>query len=269
MADPKHSVKEFLGSLKPGRDGKVAPRADLLTEDVIFQTLGKITGRESVIKRMSDEASGRPYREMAWAEPVMEGSDVKITGKLPAGSPMGGVIIVFRFAGDRISAVLQQPLPGAPTAATELKLSPELRKLVDTAHATGYPIIVAHVDGTGQPILSYRGSTQSFSDNQLAIWVRNSDGNFLNSIAGNPKLALMYRNSETRAAYQFQGRAHVSTDEAARNQIYRTMTEGERNHDYARTGVALIIELDRVEGWAGVTADGQVGKVRMLRGAGK
>jgi hypothetical protein len=47
------------------------------------------------------------------------------------------------------------------------------------------------------------------------------------------------------------------------------MAEAERNHDYARTGVALIIDLDRVEGWFGMSPDGPVNRVRMLRDAGK
>lgn len=267
MADSIRLVKEFLASLRPGSSGKPAPRADLVTEDAVFQTLGRIEGRDAVIERMAGE-SGQPYRVMEWGEPVVAGDEVRITGRLPSGSPMGGVIITFRFAGGRISAVLQQGLPGAPVPATPLKLTDEIKAMVDSASAEGFPITVAHVDALGQPILSFRGSTQAFSDTQLAIWVRNSDGNFLNSVAANPRLALMYRNAKTRALYQFQGRAHVSTDPAARERIYAKMSQMEKNHDYARTGVALIVELDRVEGWAGVGPDGQIGKIRMLREAG-
>ena len=267
-ADSIRLVKEFLASLRPGTDGTSAPRAELLTEDAIFQTLGRIEGRAAVIERMAGD-SGQAYRVMEWAEPEMAGADVRITGRMPAGSPMGGVIITFRFAVDRISAVLQQPLPGAPVPATPLKLTPEIKAMVDSASADGFPMTVAHVDALGQPIISFRGSTQAFSDTQLAIWVRNSDGNFLNSVAANPRLALMYRNAKTRALYQFQGRAQVSTDAAARERIYAKMSQMERNHDYAQTGVALVIDLDRVEGWAGVGPDGQLGKVRMLREAGK
>lgn len=267
-ADSIKLVKDFLASLRPGSDGKPAPRAELLAEDAIFQTLGKIEGRDAVIERMAGDG-GQPYRVMEWGEPEVDGADVRITGRMPAGSAMGGVIITFRFAGKRISAVLQQPLPGVPTPATPLKLTPEIKAMVDSASPDGFPMTVAHVDAGGQPIISFRGSTQAFSDTQLAIWVRNSDGNFLNSVAGNPRLALMYRNAKTRALYQFQGRAHVSTDTAARERIHAKMSQMEKNHDYAHTGVALIIDLDRVEGWAGVGPDGQLGKVRMLREAGK
>ena len=78
----------------------------------------------------------------------------------------------------------------------------------------------------------------------------------------------MYRSTKTRALYQFQGRARVTADPAARERIYSKMSQMERNHDYAQTGVALLIDLDRVEGWAGVGPEGQIGKLRMLREAG-
>lgn len=146
-----------------------------------------------------------------------------------------------------------------------VKLSTEIKSLVDNALVRRHPMVVAYVDASGQPILSFRGSTQSFSDDQLAIWVRNADGNFLNSIAEHPKVALMYRDEDSKATYQFQGRARVSTDETVRTCIYAKMPQAERDHDPAQTGVALIIDLDRVEGWAGMSPNGQIGKVRMLR----
>lgn len=263
-------VKEFLASLKAGPDGKVHPRQDMLSETVLLQTLGKFNGRAAVIDRLTGEIWGPVLQGMIWEEPVMEGENVKIRGKMPPGSPlpMGGAIIIFKFEGGRIAALFQQPLPGAPLPASEIKLTPELRAVVDNAFAANLPIVVAHVDEAGQPILNFRGSTQSFSDTQLAMWVRNSDGNFLKAIEKNPKVSLLYRNNETRTLYQFQGRARVSTDETARKQVYEKMGEVERMHDYARTGVAVVVDLDRVEGWAGVNVDVQVGRVRMLRGAG-
>jgi hypothetical protein len=267
--DKSQLVKDFLDSLRPSK-GRVTARADLLADDVVFQTLGKISGREAVLQRLTAEDHGRVYREATWSAPEPEGDTVKITGKMPPGSPGAGVIIVFAFAGGKISAIRQQPLfGGAPMPATPVKLTDELKQLVDNALATRHPMMVAYVGPAGQPILSFRGSTQSFSDDQLAIWVRNSDGVFLDSIGSNPKVALMYRDEEKKTTFQFQGRAKISTDEAARTRIYEKMAEAERNHDYARTGVALIIDLDRVEGWFGMSPDGPVNRVRMLRDAGK
>ena len=250
-------VKEFLKS----------PRAELLAEDAFFQALARTAGRDAVLKHFGTKDV---YRKASWSEPEADGERLKVTGRLPPGSPSAGLILLFDFAGERISAIRQQPLfGGAPTPATPVRLTEEIKKLVDNALATRHPMMVAYVDPSGQPILSFRGSTQTFSDEQLAIWVRNSDGVFLNSIAKNSKVALMYRDEETKATYQFQGRARVSTDESARRRIYEKMGEAEKNHDPARTGVALIIDLDRVEGWSGMSPDGPVNKVRMLREAGK
>jgi general stress protein 26 len=255
--DKHQLVKDFLKS----------PRAELLADDVFFQALARTSGREAVLKHM---AGKDVYRQVTWEEPQADGDKVKITGRMPPGSPSAGLILVFEISGERISAIRQQPLfGGAPAPAAPVKLTEDLKKLVDNALATRHPMVVAYVDANGQPILSFRGSTQSHSDDQLAIWVRNSDGNFLNAVARNPRVALMYRDEDTKATYQFQGRARVSTDEAARRRIYEKMAEGERNHDPARTGIALIIDLDRVEGWAGMSPDGPVNKVRMLRDASK
>lgn len=237
-----------------------SPGVELLTEDAFFQALARISGREAVLKHF---AGNEVYRKASWAPPQADGERIKVTG--------GGLMLLFEFAGGRISAIRQQPVFGAapPTPATPVKLTEELKKLVDNALATRHPMMVAYVDALGQPIVSFRGSTQSFSDDQLAMWVRNSDGNFLNAIGKNPKVALMYRDEDTKATYQFQGRARVSTDEAVRQRIYAKMAEAERNHDPARAGVALLIDLDRVEGWAGMSPNGPVNKVRMLREVGR
>ena len=237
-----------------------SPRAEMLTQDAFFQALARTSGPEAVLRHFS---ANEVYRKAAWSPPQADGDRLKVTG--------GGLILLFEFAGERIAAIRQQPVFGAapPTPATPVKLTEDLKKLVDNALATRHPMMVAYVDALGQPILSFRGSTQSFGDDQLAIWVRNSDGNFLDAIGRNPKVALMYRDEETKATYQFQGRARVSSDEAVRQRIYARMAEAERNHDPARAGVALLIDLDRVEGWAGMSPNGPVNKVRMLREAGR
>jgi hypothetical protein len=262
-------VKEFVASLKPSADGKLKPRADLLADDAVFEALIKLSGRAAVIERMTGETTGRVYREATWAQPEKYGDGLRIVGRMPAGSPMGGAVLVFHFAGDRISVIRHQPIPGAPIPATELKLTPELKALVNNALVTRHPMLMSYVGESGQPVLSFRGSTQAYSDEQLAIWIRNADGNLLKSVASNPKVAFMYRNEDTKETFQFQGRAFVATGEAERTKVYDNAPPVERAHDFARTGVALIVDLDLVEGWFGLTPDGPIGRVRMLRGAGK
>ena len=125
--------------------------------------------------------------------------------------------------------------------------------------------MITYVDESGQPNLTFRGSTQVFSDHQLAIWVRNDGGKMLRSIAKNPKVALMYRDEDAKATYSMQGRAWIDKSEAARKKIYDTMAQVERDHDFAHLGVAMIIDLDLVEGYAGLGPQGQVNPIRMAR----
>jgi hypothetical protein len=49
--------------------------------------------------------------------------------------------------------------------------------------------------------------------------------------------------------------------------VFDAAPEAERAHDFAMLGVAVLVDLDRVEGYAGLGPGGQVGQVRMLRDA--
>ena len=113
--------------------------------------------------------------------------------------------------------------------------------------------------------MSFRGSTHAYSDDQLAIWLRKAEGGLTKAIAKNPKVALMYRDEDAKATYMFQGRAHIDSSDAARKKVYDAMAQVERDHDFAHLGVAMIIDLDLVEGYGGLSPQGQVNPIRMAR----
>jgi hypothetical protein len=141
----------------------------------------------------------------------------------------------------------------APPILTELKLSADMKKAVDTAFESFKPIVVSYVDENGAPQLSFRGSTQAYSDDQLAIWVRNPEGRILESIEKNPAMALIYGSFEptSRAFMIFRGRGRVDSSEAVRRQIYERAHPFEQSQDKDRKGVALLIDLDSVDGFFG------------------
>jgi len=141
----------------------------------------------------------------------------------------------------------------APPILTELRLSEEMQRAVNTAFETLKPIVVSYVDENGAPQLSFRGSTQAYSDTQLAIWVRNPEGRILESIEKNPAIALLYGTFEptARAFMIFRGRAHVDGTDAVRRHVYEHAHAFERDKDKDRKGIALIIDLDSVEGFFG------------------
>ena len=125
-------------------------------------------------------------------------------------------------------------------------LSDDFKNAINNALSDRAPIVFAAVDELGQPLLSFRGSAQVYSDNEIGLWVRNQDGGFVNAITANPRVALLYRNAETRFAFQAHGEARRADDEATRQRVYDMAPEAERNADADRKGTAVIIEVVRL-----------------------
>jgi predicted pyridoxine 5'-phosphate oxidase superfamily flavin-nucleotide-binding protein len=132
-----------------------------------------------------------------------------------------------------------------------MKLTPEIKNAINNAFTSGKPVLVAYVDEDGQPSLSFRGSTQAYSDNQLAIWVRNPEGGLQKALEKNPRISLMYRDPtpESRSMLQFKGTARREANETERNTVYDNAPEPERNADREKKGFALIIDLEKVDGF--------------------
>jgi len=142
---------------------------------------------------------------------------------------------------------------GPPPVLTELKLTDEIKDAVNNAFGARRPMVIAYVDESGAPQMSYRGTTQAFSDTQLAIWVRNPEGRILESLEKNPAVALLYGYFEEkdRGFMFFRGRARRDDSEAVRKQIYERAHEFEQEKDPERKGVAVVIDLDSVDGFFG------------------
>lgn len=128
-----------------------------------------------------------------------------------------------------------------------IELTDEMKDALAGALVNRTPVIFCYVDAEGQPQISFRGTAQVYSGDQLAVWARNPDGGLPRAATdGELKVALLYRNPETRVGWQFQGRATITDDEAARTAIFDASPEFERNQDADRKGRALIIDVDRV-----------------------
>lgn len=140
-----------------------------------------------------------------------------------------------------------------PPVLTELKLSGDMKQAIDGAFGNGKPIAISYVDESAAPHLSFRGSTQAYSDTQLAIWVRDPKGRILEATRENPAVALIYGNFEpdARGFMILRGRARSESDEAIRSRVYERAHEFEREKDKDRKGVAMIIDLDSVDGFFG------------------
>lgn len=139
--------------------------------------------------------------------------------------------------------------------SSSLVLTPEIKDLVNGGLTSGNPLLLAVVDKDNKPVLSFRGSTQVYSDDQLGLWIRNTTGGTIEAIRRNPHVALMYR-SATTPLLQFTGRARIATDPAERAKVFEAAPERERQSDPERKGIAVIIDLDTVAGVLSFGANG-------------
>lgn len=127
-----------------------------------------------------------------------------------------------------------------------LELTDEMKEAINGALAARVPIMVAANDANGQPYMSLRGSVQVRGTDQVVMWLRNVDGTTANGVKANNKIALFYRNPETRFSFQMQGRAQLVTDKALEDEIWNATPEVERNADADRKGGAMLVDIDRV-----------------------
>jgi hypothetical protein len=129
-----------------------------------------------------------------------------------------------------------------------IELTDEMTEALAGALVNRTPVIMSYVDADGQPHISFRGTVQVYSPDQLAVWARNPDGGLPNAVGASPQVALLYRDPESRTAWQFLGRARIEDDEDARNVIFDASPEFERDRDPERKGKALVIDVDKVVG---------------------
>jgi uncharacterized pyridoxamine 5'-phosphate oxidase family protein len=129
-----------------------------------------------------------------------------------------------------------------------IELTDEMRTRLANALTDGHPVVVATVDGDGQPKLSYYGSTHVHSSDQLALWVRNPEGGTLRRIANHPRMTLLYRDPVAKVRWVFEGRARRVDDAAERDRVFDETPEFERAMDADKKGVAVVIDLDAVTG---------------------
>jgi hypothetical protein len=264
MSEQSVGVDAYVAVISSSTPEALAALEAVLADDVVVAgPIGGATGREAVIAALVSRTNPDLFVAAEWSEPTLVDGSVTTTAKLPSGMPIAGMTFAITLDGaGKITRVGQQMQAAPPPPATELKLTPEIAAAVNGALMNATPIIVAYVDAGGVPHLSLRGTTQVYGDQQLAIWIRDAEGGLLKAIETNPALTFFYRDPATRAVYQFTGRGHADADPAVRDVVFDNSPEPERNIDPQRAGVAVVVELDKVEG------GGPGGRIRMERSVG-
>ena len=261
--DALGSAARLQAAVQGGQEAEI--RA-LLAPDAVYMALGRtVTGADAVGAELGSAGVRRTWGALRWQAPQAAGEDVRLVGERDPQHGERGVVVTVRFAQERIARVMVQRIPPPPPTAQPLVLPPALRQAIDANLLEKHPMLLAYVGPDNQPVQSFRGSTQVHGDDRLAMWVRNPEGALVRAIRVNPRVSLMYRNEEQRSTYQFQGRARVVDEPAERQRIFDASAPAERAHDFAMLGAAVVIDLDRVEGWAGVGPNGQIDPICLVR----
>ena len=93
-----------------------------------------------------------------------------------------------------------------------------------------------------------RGTTQVFSSDQVALWIRDPQGGLVRALPHSPRLSFFYRDPAARAFLQIQGRGRVDDDLQVRDTVFVNSPEREQSIDPDRRGVAVVVEIDHVQG---------------------
>jgi len=127
-----------------------------------------------------------------------------------------------------------------------IRIDEALRARLARAIDDRIAMTVSYIDTRGRPHIAFYGSTHVYSDDQLAIWARNPNGELARTVSERPYVACIYGNIKDRVYVTFEGRARLAGDAEERARIFDGMPAIEQKFDAERKGVGFIVDLDRV-----------------------
>jgi hypothetical protein len=237
--------------------------ASYLHDDVMsVSALGRQTGKDAVIAGLENPMLRPLLAKGDWSEPVEEGDALDLRCTLEPGAMIAALVVRLVFADDDRVVGIEQSFVQAPPPdeLPPIVLTDEMKTIINDALANGNPIVATYVDGDGRPKMSYRGTIHAHSDDQLAMWNRDREGGMQRALASNPNLCFYLRDVTNKATYFLYGRGRIDDDPQVREQVFANSPEREQNFDFSRRGVAIVVDLDRVEG------SGPTGRFAMARG---
>ncbi len=131
-----------------------------------------------------------------------------------------------------------------------INLTENIAKVVDNALANGCPCILATASKSGEPDLGPKGSTMVFDSESLAYWERTKRVH-LKNVSENPHVVVLLRDTNAKVALRFHGEATVHESGPVREQVMAKVVKPELDKDPERTGLAVVIRLDRVTSLSG------------------
>lgn len=262
MDKRKLGVEYFIKALSTGERTAAQRLVAFLADDCQYDTntqpgavpIGRevFSGSAEVLEQVFGLWPATPgYSRLGWSEPQPDEDGLKVTTS-------GAVTVAFRFNDqDQIAHVKLEGGYGSGASAPPIQtgrveeIPLPVRGLINNALANQTPIVVTYVDQNGVPHSSLRGSVCVISPTEIAIWVRHADGGLPTQIVNNPNIAILYNDRRAGATVIAQGRARIDEDEETRRRVFELSPEVEQTHDPHRHGVAVVIDVLRLQANAG------------------
>jgi hypothetical protein len=250
MPDGEAAVVAFVRALtSPEADAHEALLGHLTSDVEVNAAFGVGTGPEAVDHLLGHALVGRVVAQGTVGAPAAAGDLTVVEVAAPPTMPIGGLRFGIRLdANGRIDRIEQDLVPAPPRDPEPIALTEEHARLLASALDNGTPVIVGYTDAGGQPHLSYRATVQVLGPDRLSMWIRDPEGGLARALVTNPRLSCFYSDRKAGVTLQFLGRGHVETDEGVRNRTFDDSPKVERDMDWRRHGIAVVIDLDRVEG---------------------
>ena len=130
-------------------------------------------------------------------------------------------------------------------------INEEWWEAINSALADGTPCLLGTVSDDGQPQISPKGSMLVHDAGTLAYWER-SKRTALANIRANQNVVVYFRNPGKAeqlpqgACLRFYGTCRVVEDGPEREAVMGKVVQRELDADKGRTGVAVIIDVDRI-----------------------
>jgi hypothetical protein len=223
----------------------LAPQAEFVSA-----VTGPTVGPEAVISQLrAFQSAGRYARAGRWH---VEGT--KAFADMPVDSFYAAYTWDLSFDADGlVTKVVQTGVPQpAPLPPSPVRIDDDLADALRIARETRNPLIVAYVDAAGRPSQAPRGTVQTFSETQLALWAHNPLGGLVKGLRANPNVSLHYwggMGTQYGGAVSFQGVAHVEDDPETRRLVYDRSPASEQRSDPERKGCCVLIDVTSVAGF--------------------
>jgi hypothetical protein len=187
------------------------------------------------------------YARLGWSEPLPHDEGLQVVSS-------GAVTLEFTFnVEDQIERIYLdggygsgKAAPPAPSGQVD-EIPLAVKGLVNNALANQSPIIVTYVDEQGAPHSSLRGGTSVISPTEFAIWIRHREGGLPQAIAKNSNISLFYSDRRANAVVNVMGQARIAEDDETRRRVFEQAPEVEQTHDPQRHGVAVVIDVLRLQ----------------------